>query len=484
MNARIFQTIVLVTLSAVLLLVALWRPSEKEATAAHGRCEVVFWHFWGGKDRAVVEAIVDRFNASQEKHFVRAVAMPGNNLDLKFFLAVTGGDPPDLLNQDDPVVADWAHRGAIMPLDEIAAPGEIRGLGSESRTISPGPLAPAERGQAGEREQDVSQETSLEAWLFPAARQLGTYNDRLYALCNGLDIRALYYDRSTLEEYGLSPPQTLSDLDHIAFTIAPPEGNLSGRRCGFLPNPQRSGAWGIVFSGRFYDPATGAITADSQPIVDALEGMASYSRAYGPSNVSAFRQGDQALTGAASPLLAGRYVAIMDGQWRVREIHAWQDKREAAGLPVREFGVVPLPPPKGGAKRAGWVNGNFFIVPRSSSNPEGAWEFMKFWSGFGGNEAEAARIAAAGGWIPASQQVVEEPAFEEYLNEQPLFREFVELARSPKQVPTPAIPAAGYFQEIEMAAENVMYRGNDPRDELQQAADRVRRRLANARGER
>ncbi len=42
---------------------------------------VVFWHFWGGRDRSVVEDVVARFNASQDRYFVRAVAMPGNNLD-------------------------------------------------------------------------------------------------------------------------------------------------------------------------------------------------------------------------------------------------------------------------------------------------------------------------------------------------------------------------------------------------------------------
>ena len=56
-----------------------------------GREEVVFWHFWGGRERAVVETIVARFNASQDEYHVRPVAMPGNNLDLKFFLATTGG---------------------------------------------------------------------------------------------------------------------------------------------------------------------------------------------------------------------------------------------------------------------------------------------------------------------------------------------------------------------------------------------------------
>jgi multiple sugar transport system substrate-binding protein len=100
------------------------RPTTENDVPA-GRSEVVFWHFWGGQDRPVVDDIVARFNASQDEYFVRAIAMPGNNLDLKFFLATTGGDPPDVVNQDDPIVADWAFRNALTPLDELASAEEM-----------------------------------------------------------------------------------------------------------------------------------------------------------------------------------------------------------------------------------------------------------------------------------------------------------------------------------------------------------------------
>lgn len=422
-------------------------PDESPELPA-GRKEVVFWHFWGGKNREVVDAIVARFNASQNEHFVRAIAMPGQNLDLKFFLSVAGGDPPDLLNQDDPVIGDWASRGAILPLDELAPPEDI---------------------------------TQLRTWLFPAARELGSYGGRLYGLCNGLDLRALYYNQDLLTEYGFDgPPQTLEQLDQMARTIAPPGSSGPRQRVGYLPDPRRLWAWGIVFGGKFYDEASGEVLVDSPPIVRALEWMASYARDYGAAEVSAFRKGDQALAGAAFPLLQGRYALLMDGQWRVEEMSAAAVEAERRGEEPMHWGVVPLPPPAGGVANAGWVNGNFFIVPRGAKNPAGAWAFMKFWSGFGGFEAEAANTAAAGGWIPASQAVVQEPAFQAYLAKYPEFRTFVELAGSPYQVPKPVIPGAAYFDtEVTQAAETALYRPDapPPRELLEQAARRIRARL-------
>lgn len=398
---------------------------------------------------AVVEDVIRRFNASQTEYRVRGVAMPGANLDLKLFLAIAGGDPPDVINNDDPVVADWAHRGALTPLDTLAPPEEIE---------------------------------RLRDWLYPAAEQIGSYDGRLYALVNGLDVRALYYNKTVLAEAGLGQiaergPRTLDELDQIAETIAPPAEELLDR-VGYLPDPRRLWAWGVVFGGRFADPEAAEpserVTAADPKTLSALRWMAGYADRYGTDRLAAFRSGDQALTGASFPLLADRrYAVMMDGQWRVRDLALAKHAGE-----TDEFGVVPLPPPLNGVERAGWVNGNFFLVPRGARNPSGAWAFMKFWTGFDGAEADAAVTAAAGGWIPASEQVVRQPAFQAFLSERPRFEVFVRLASSPHQLPTPALPvSSGYYREVVAAAQDVLYRGADPEQRLLQADERTRQRL-------
>jgi multiple sugar transport system substrate-binding protein len=434
-----------IAIAAAAVILAFRESANPRWQVPGGRSEVIFWHFWGGKDRPVVEEICERFNRSQNAYFVRPVAMPGNNLDLKFFLSVAGADPPDVLNQDDPIVADWARRGALVPLDELGTRREV---------------------------------ATLDAWLFPAAREIGSYQGQLYALCNGLDVRALYYNVDVLESYGLAPPRTLGELDRAEARIVQAQSAFPRQQYGYLPDPRRIWSWGIVFGGRFYDPATGRVTADSPPIVAALDWMASYSRRYGADEVARFRKGDQALPGAAFPLFERRYAMIMDGQWRVAEIAAVEEAAQARGERPPRFGVVPLPPPEGGMANAGWVNGNFFVVPRGAKNPRGAWAFMKFWSGFAGHEGEAARACAAGGWIPASANVVEHPTFRAYLQRYPMFATFVELAGSPNQVPTPAVPGAQFFQdEVIRAAEDAIYKLTPAAEALSNATRRVQARL-------
>lgn len=432
----------------LLLALAVWQPRDPVAAQQAGRREVVFWHFWGGTDRAVVEEVVARFNASQQEYFVRPVAMPGNNLELKFFLAVTGGNPPDLLNLDDPIVADWAYRGALTPLDELASPAEQQALDH--------------------------------GFLYPAAHRLGAYRDRMYALPNGLDIRLLYYNQTMLDQHGLQPPTTPADLDNIAQRIAAYDS--AGRRTlyGYLPDSRRLWAWGVVFGGDFYDEATGRVTADSEPIVEALEWMAAYKTRYGADEISRFRTGDQSLPGKPFPLLAERYAVLMDGQWRVRDIAAHQAEQQRRGEPVTWFDVVPLPAPAGGRQRAGWVNGNLFVVPRGAPQADGAWQFMKFWVGLGGNERAAAETCIAGGWIPVSNHVARQPVFQEYLQHRPLFARFVSAAGGENQFPVPVIPGAPYFDSrVKEAAELVMLKANSPspREALEEASRRVQQRL-------
>ncbi len=425
------------------------------------RAEVVFWHFWSGPDGEVVDEVVRRFNESQEEFFVRAVSMPGNNFDMKLFLSITGGDPPDLINQDDPIVGDWAFRGAIYSMEEIAPADEVE---------------------------------QMQNWLLPAARSLGEYDGKLYAVCNGLDIRALYYNQDLVEAaLGKAAPnqlESVEQLDQIAeLCTRYDDGELT--QVGYLPDPRRLWVWGSVFGGDFYDEQTGQVTAEDQQIIAALKWMKGYRDRLGANTVATYRQNDQSLPNKMFPLLADRYAIILDGQWRVRDIEAAQEASRRKGEPVTRYGVWPLPTlgpesPESPESKAGWVNGNVFLVPRHARNSKGAWEFIKFWTGLNGNVEQAAQTCVAGGWIPVAKPVSDSVVFQSYLDEHPLFAKFVELSAA-DQVPTPLVPgAARYYREVNNLVQRVMYDDHETPDlkgelhtlgkTMQQHIDRIHRR--------
>ena len=63
----------------------------------------------------------------------------------------------------------------------------------------------------------------------------------------------------------------------------------------------------------------------------------------------------------------------------------------------------------------------------------------------------------SGGWIPVSQAVVDQPTFAQFLEEEPLFQNFIDLAGSQNQYPVPVIPGAPFFNnEVKNVSEAAM----------------------------
>ena len=407
------------------------------------REEVVFWHFWGGKDRDVVDDVVRRFNASQDKYVVRAIAMPGNNLDTKLFLSIAGGDPPDLVNQDDPIVGDWAYRGIISAFNDFVDAAEL---------------------------QSVNQS------LFPAARKLGNFGGKTYAVANGLDVRAFIYNKTFLDEREIKAPQTLEEFNQLCRKISPP-GKEPRDFYAYLPDSRRLWTWGYVYGGSFY--SGDRVTLSDPRIQKALDWMKQFGQWYGPDQISAFRRGDQSLPGKTFPLLPvndtdqhGRYIFALAGQWNTRDVTEFVNRRKQKNLPCPQFDVCPLPPPTQGKPNAGWVNGNIFVVPKGAKSKSGAWEFVKFWIG-STRPAEAAKTCAAGGWIPVSQSVVDQPNFQEFLAQNILFRRYVELAQSENQFTYPVMPGAAFFvRKVNSLTEDAILHPDEPIDSKIESTER------------
>ena len=441
----VWAILIVLLLASPFLLQSFWGV-EREPVPK-GRTEVVFWHFWGGDDRAVVEDVARRFNEFQDRFYVRPVAMPGNNLQAKLFLSTTGGDPPDLINQDDPVMANWANSGVIQPMSNVASEEEVK---------------------------------SVSQFLFPAARKLSTVDQQLFGVCNGLDVRALYFNQTALDRFGCEVPTTIDELDLVSRQIAADGRDADRDFYGYLPDSRRLWAWGYVFGGEFVD-SEGNIDLTNPEVVAASEWMASYSRRYGAENIAAFRTGDQSLPGKTFPLLpiepdsnVGRYVMLMDGQWRTRDIRLFNANRRKDGGQQIEFGVAPLPTPNGGRAGGGWVNGNVFMIPTGANNSEGAWEFIKFWIGYSQPD-QAAKTCEAGGWIPVGDTVVSNLDFQKFLEQDELFAKFVELAASPNQLPIPMVPAGPKLKRsVESASYRIM---NEPDVSAQEVLLEVQREV-------
>lgn len=105
------------TASAGLLL-----SCSRGSDLARGRQSVSLWFTYGGKNRQVLEALVNRYNASQKRDFVRAV-FQGDYFEglAKLRVALAAGHAPALSHVVGEVVPYLAEAGVLEPLDSYGA---------------------------------------------------------------------------------------------------------------------------------------------------------------------------------------------------------------------------------------------------------------------------------------------------------------------------------------------------------------------------
>lgn len=411
--AAVWVSAVLAVVAAVIVF-ALPGPSPRKYPE---REPVMLWHMWTAEWKAVVDRICDRFNESQTKYEVIPLSVPMDSADSKFLLAVAGGEPPDVMAQWNRVIPKWAESGLIVPLNDLMSQHEWAAFQRDA---------------------------------YPAAKRIGIYKGNLYGVTTGLNIWACYCRLDCLREAGLDPnqfPETLEGLDEWARKLHKfsPSGQIM--RVGFIP--QFYAMYTPGFGGGFYDWKTEKMTLSSPENLRALTYLVERRKELGFENVLRFESGmAQGIGDAQWPFIGGAYAIAVDGQWRVEQL--------AKFAPELEYVTKPVPPPKGGVPHYGWLNGNFMIIPKGARHVQGAWEFIKFWSGLE-NPERAAEFYTWGGWLPLSPAIANAPLYREYVRKHPQFQTFLDILPSENVHPAPPVPYQVYlWDRITRADESAM----------------------------
>jgi multiple sugar transport system substrate-binding protein len=384
------------------------------------RIAVRFWHRWQADWEKQVQKIVDAFNESQDKYEVIPLSTPSGGADAKFILGVIGGDPPDVMSIWNGAIPNMAANGFLTPLETLMTPEEKRQFMDES---------------------------------FPVIRDSGMYQGKVYGITIGSDLYALYVNAQQLRDAGFDPdkfPKTLEGLEAMAEKLHRRDKNGNLTRLGFLM--QDLGYTSRYFGGGFDILPDGTLKLNTPENRRALESIAGYRKKIGYEDVVRFEAGLNDIEGAASwAFMHGDLTITLDGQWRVEELRKFK--------PGMDYRVYPIPPPAvGGREKAGTLSGNFMIIPSSAKQKEGAWEFVKFWSGIV-NPDRAAEFYNLGGWLPLSPAVANSPTFQKWLKANPQFQAFLDILASPNCKPMPAIANLQFLNDQISRAEDRAIRG-------------------------
>jgi multiple sugar transport system substrate-binding protein len=322
---------------------ALWprRPRGLERIPS-GRVILDYWEKWTGVEGDAAQRVVDRFNASQDRIWVRRT--PVSDIMAKSIVAIGGGDPPDIVGLYSYNVPQFAESRAAVCLDE---------LGGASGRVDPGRYA-------------------------PAVRRLLTYRGKLWAGVSSVYNLALYYNRSHFREAGLNPdlpPRTIPELDAASERLTIQDGTRLDR-AGFLQNMPAWWPyfWPIMFGGRLYDATNDRAVFSDAPTVAAYEWVRSYPQRLGVELSRGFGNSyNRSFHSPQDPFISGRVAMIVQGPWLANFIRHYGPKLDYSAMPVPVTEAIYDPD-----RPAGMLEADVLIIPRGCPHPEEAFEFLRF----------------------------------------------------------------------------------------------------------
>ncbi len=311
---------------------------RKEKTSDNP-AELQVWIEWGDNP-AQLQALFDKYTAQSG---IKVVVTAPVETD-KFLPALTGSEPPDLIiRSGGDLVKSYAKEGLIRELSD-----SIKYSGIDLNDFYSAPLQQCKVG------------------------------DKIWCLPWGTDIYALYWNKDLFEAAGLdpnTPPKTMEQLVEYADKLTKVGADGKIEQIGFIPDQ----AWGHQdlyvreFGGFWYNDDGTQLTANSQPMIDALTWEQQFYNKYGYDKVLAFSSGfgDQYMS-PDYPFYTGKLAMLVDGEWQTGQNFISKLK------PELNYGVAPFPPPAAHPERAntGVVQGTVAVIPANAKYPDASAKLL------------------------------------------------------------------------------------------------------------
>ncbi len=416
--------------AAAILLLGLLAASCGQV-AREGPVEIRYWTGWTGHELDVQRSLIREFNRTHPHIRVKILCVAGSYQ--KVPIAIAGGDTPDVCSAvwSDQLYG-YASRGALEPLDKYLQ----------------------ESGR------------SIDEWM-PGVRRMLQYGGRTFGLNATANASFIVYNKEIFRECGLDPekpPLTLSELETAAEKTTKRDRRGNYERYGLRPGGLQ--LWSYVFGGRWYDAATGELTADDPGNVAALRWLQSWFRKYDVRKMESFEAGFGSVEASTGAFYTGKTAMWQTGEWAGDNI-----KRYAPNL---QWGYTPLPSPAGGRKNCVQLGGSIFVMPSACKNKKEAFEFLSWICGPYASRKFCREINN----IPPLISAAKAPEFQRI----PLMRDAIKLAGGENAFGPSPIPIwSAYQREIQRAEDRAIHSSTDAEVILRRVQKEMARALEEAR---
>ena len=418
-------------LLAVILVLLFAAACTKETGSDSGKksdekVEIKFWTVLGDKDSGPLEALVEKYNKSQDKVTVKFL---GSQDDQKQLTAISGGNAPDIAYIYWNMVGPWASAGALEPLNKYI---------DEDKFDLDG--------------------------LIPAATERMRVGDVQYGLPLTMSMASkLFYNKQAFADAGLTdPPETMEELLEYSKTLTKKEnGELT--QIGFIPDyPWIDNVfWPVMFGGSFYDEKTGEVTPNNPENVQAIAFQQEFYKEFGVEAINKIRSGMGAWETPQDPLLTGKLAMLIGWENNFNE-----HRVEGGPIGVADF---PYPANRPDLKGSGMVSPTAMYIPKNAKHKDEAWDFMKFLVA----EENQIEYAIESGNIPIVKSALDNPKLTEN-EDMKIMWEFYEAAKSENLT---GFPNSVYINEYLQALSEQTEKALKGELSAQKAMDNVKEKI-------
>jgi ABC-type glycerol-3-phosphate transport system substrate-binding protein len=308
------------------------------AVAKDNKVTVIYWEKWTGQEGEEMRKIVNAFNASQDRIFVKYLSISG--IAQKTMLATAGGTPPDVAGIWQEQVFQFSDLGALTDLTDLANAASLN-----------------------------------RDYYIPAYYEALSNKGRLWALpCTPASI-ALHVRADLVPADVASPdtfPTTLEGLDALSERISKKKPNGAIELAGFLPSSPGwwPWAWGPFFGGSIF--TNNKPTIDTPEMRRAFKWIESYSKKFGAQNVQNFQSGFGNFASPQDPFMEGKTATELNGSWKGNYIRVYR--------PNTEWFAVPFPYPEDKPEEKGHtaLSQDVLVIPKGAKHVKEAFEFIRF----------------------------------------------------------------------------------------------------------
>jgi len=375
------------------------------------------WITWGDNP-AQLQSLFDKYGAANNVKV--EVTAPVD--EEKVLPALTSSNPPDILIMGGgDLVKSYAAEGLVVELSDA-----VRAGGIDMADIYPAPLVQCEQG--------------------------GKY----YCLPWGSDLYGFFWNKDMFEAAGLDPerpPQTMEELVEYADKLTKVGADGKIEQIGFIPDLSWSHTdlYASVFGGFWYNKDGTKVTANSQPMIDALKWQQQFYTKYGTDEVLSFSSGFGEYMSPDHPFYAGKVAMMVEGEWQTGPNFISKYK------PELNYGVVAFPPPAGNPERAKTVvaQGTVAVIPAKARDKEASAKLLAWML----SPEIIAEEMVTNANLPTSKKAALDPRF----SESPKFKVFVDLMASPNAKAMITTPISLELNDaLGTVEEQVLHTGADP----------------------